>query len=68
VAEVVQKTFGVSYHPDHFGRILHELGFTPQKPEQLARERDEDAIRRWRKLDRPRIKRDAPPRRCPGFS
>lgn len=57
VAEVVQRTFGVSYHPDHLGRILHSLGFTPQKPEQLARERDEDAIRRWRSRTWPRIKR-----------
>jgi transposase len=57
VADVVQKTFGVSYHPDHLGRILHDLGFTPQKPEQLARERDEEAIARWRQHDWPRIKR-----------
>jgi hypothetical protein len=47
----------VSYHPDHLGRILYELGFTPQKPEQLARERDEEAISRWRKVDWPCIKR-----------
>jgi hypothetical protein len=47
----------VSYHPDHLGRILHDLGFTPQKPEQLARERDEEAIKRWPKQDWPRIKR-----------
>ena len=26
-----------SYHSDHLGRILPDLGFTPQKPEQLAR-------------------------------
>lgn len=57
VAEVVQKRFGVSYHPDHLGRILHDLGFAPQKPEQLARERDEQAIEGWRKRDWPRIKR-----------
>lgn len=57
VAEVVQKRFGVSYHPDHLGRILHDLGFTPQKPEQVARERDEEAIQRWPKQDWPRIKR-----------
>lgn len=57
VADVVKKTFGVSYHPDHLGRILHDLGFSPQKPEQLARERDEGAIARWRKRAWPRIKR-----------
>ncbi|MGH7926403.1 MAG: IS630 family transposase [Candidatus Binatia bacterium] len=57
VTEQVQKRFGVSYHPDHLGRILHDLGFTPQKPERKARERDEEAIRRWRKEDWPRIKK-----------
>jgi len=57
VAEVVQQEFGISYHPDHLGRILHDLGFSPQKPQQRARERDEEAIARWRKQDWPRIKK-----------
>jgi transposase len=56
VAELVQKTFGMSYHPEHLGRILYDLGFSPQKPEQLARERDEAAIARWRRRAWPRIK------------
>jgi len=57
VAEVVQKTFGVKYHPDHLGRLLHDLGFTPQKPQQLARERDEQTIAHWRKQEWPRLKK-----------
>jgi len=57
VAEVVRREFGVSHHPDHLGRILHHLGFTPQRPEQCARERDEAAIATWRKRTWPRIKR-----------
>jgi transposase len=57
VAEIVQHEFGISYHPDHLGRILHDLGFSPQKPQQRARERDEEAITRWRKQDWPRIKK-----------
>lgn len=57
VAQVIQQTFGVSYHPDHVGRLLHALGFTPQKPRRQARERDEAAIERWRKTDWPRIKK-----------
>jgi transposase len=60
VAEVVQRRFGVTYHPDHLGRLLHTLGFSPQKPTQRARERDEAAILRWHAHDWPRIKkRDA---------
>lgn len=57
VAEVVQREFGIAYHPDHLGRILHDLGFSPQKPQRRARERDEAAIERWRRRDWPRIKK-----------
>lgn len=57
VAELVRKRFGVSYHPDHVGRILHDLGFSPQKPRQVAREQDPEAVERWRQEDWPRIKK-----------
>ncbi len=59
VAEVIEKRFGVTYHADHVWRILRSLGWSSQKPEQRARERDEDAIRRWRKKEWPRIKKGA---------
>lgn len=57
VAEVVRKKFRVSYHPDHLGRILHDLGFTPQKPLRVARGQDAAAVERWPKQDWPRIKK-----------
>jgi transposase len=57
VAEVVAKRFHVEYHPDHIGKLLHDLGWTCQKPEQRAREADDAAMARWRKRDWPRIKR-----------
>jgi len=57
VAEVIARTFHVEYHPDHVGRLLHQLGWTCQKPEQRAREQDEEAVRRWRQRAWPRIKR-----------
>lgn len=57
VAKVVEKRFGVGYHVDHVGRLLRSLGFTPQKPERVARERDEAAIRRWVRRDWPRLKK-----------
>jgi transposase len=57
VAEVIAKKFQVAYHPSHVWKILRSLGWTSQKPEQQARESDDDAIERWRKRDWPRIKR-----------
>jgi transposase len=59
VAEVIAKKFQVKYHPDHIGKMLHDLGWTCQKPEQRAREANDAAMERWRKRAWPRIKRGA---------
>lgn len=47
MAQVEDREFGVSYHPDPVGRILRDLGFTPKKPRRKTRERYEAAIERW---------------------
>ena len=44
VAEVIRREFDVTYHPDHVGRLLHALGFTQQKPQRRAAQRNESAI------------------------
>jgi transposase len=59
VAVLIERHFGVAYHFNHVGRLLHALGFSPQKPLRRARERDEEAIERWRREDWPRIKKGA---------
>ena len=48
VALVIQEEFGVRYHKGHVGKLLKELGWTPQMPIRRAIQRDEQAIRRWR--------------------
>jgi len=60
VAQLIQALFGVRYHVDHVGRILHDLGWTPQKPERRAIERNEIRIKEWIKVDWPRIKKKLP--------
>ena len=60
VAELVQRRFGVDYHVDHVGRLLHELDWSPQKPARRALERDEQAIRRWVHERWPRVKKTPP--------
>ena len=58
VAQVIERVFGVTYHPDHVWKILHnQLGWTCQRPEHQAREKDGDAARQWRTRDWPRIKK-----------
>lgn len=49
VAEFIQRSFGVHYHVDHIGRLLHAMHWSPQKPTRKAVERDEEGIRRWAK-------------------
>ena len=58
VADLIRRRFGVSYHPDHIGRLLKSLGFSPQKPQRRAIERNEEEIQRWVAEDWPRIKKN----------
>jgi transposase len=56
MAEVIEREYGVNYHRDHVGRLMHSLGWTHQRPETRALERDEEAIQRWKRKDWPRVK------------
>jgi len=47
IAKLIQGRFKVGYHADHVSKMLHSLGFSPQKPERRAIERDEKRIARW---------------------
>jgi transposase len=57
IAELIQREFGVHYHRDHVGRLMHRLNWSPQKPETRAVERDEEAIARWKRKTWPRVKK-----------
>jgi transposase len=57
VAELIRRRFGVRYHPGHVWYLLRGMGWSCQKPQRRARERDEAAIRRWRQQDWSRIKK-----------
>lgn len=58
VQDLICRQFGVEYHVDYVGTLLHKLGWSPQKPEQRARERNERAIARWRRDEWPRLKKE----------
>jgi transposase len=55
VRRLIWQRFGVHYHVDHVGRLLHQLGYSPQWPRKQAREQDGAAVARWRKRTWPRI-------------
>jgi transposase len=68
ITVVITQLTGVRYHPGHVWVILRQrLGWTLQRPERRASERDEQAIQHWVQHEWPRIKK-GPPQKRPGSS
>ncbi len=57
VADLIQRRFGVRYHRDHVGRVLAQMGWSCQRPVGRAKERNEALVRRWKRVEWPRIKK-----------
>ena len=68
VAEVIHRFTGVRYHQDHVCRLLHRLGFSWQRPERRARERDERKVQQWLQTIWPALKKSADRSGEPSFS
>jgi len=56
IAHVIYNEFDVRYHPCHVWRLLTQLGWSCQKPERRALQRDEKAIAHWKRRRWPYIK------------
>lgn len=54
---LIERKFAVRYSQVHVWRLLGQLGFSNQKPERRALERDEAAIEQWKKRTWPRLKK-----------
>jgi len=57
IAELIARQTGVRYHPGHVWRVMRELGWSAQKPQAKARERNETAIHHWKTRTWPNIKK-----------
>ena len=53
----IERQFGVRYSDVHVWRLLGQMGFSSQKPERRALERDETAIEDWKKRVWPGLKK-----------
>jgi transposase len=60
VASVIEREFKVKLHRAHVGRVLSDLGWSCQKPERRALQRDEKAIEHWRRYRWREIKKKRP--------
>jgi transposase len=57
IRDVIAQVTGVHYHEGHVWRVMRQLGWSLQKPTTRARERDEEAIRRWVRQRWPQLKK-----------
>ena len=62
VAMLINKQFGVSYHPAHVSRLLQAIKYSVQQPIERATQRDEKAIKTWKEERWPALKK-SPTRR-----
>lgn len=57
VGALVERMYSVRFSQTQVWRILGSLGFSPQKPEKRAIERNEDAVRAWKRRTWPSLKK-----------
>jgi len=57
IAQVIRREFRVTYHAGHVWKVLGQLGWSCQRPERRARERNDQATQRWVRYRWPRIKK-----------
>ena len=57
VGAVIERMHGVRFGQTQVWRILGSLGFSPQKPDKRAIERNDDAVRHWRRRTWPALKK-----------
>jgi transposase len=60
VAEVIRRTFGVTYHPAHVSRLLHAVRQSVQRPRVRAAQRDQAAITAWWRERWPALEKKPP--------
>ena len=68
VAKLIEQQHGVQYDASQVWRILRKLNWSCQRPTGRARERDEEAIRQWKKVRWPQLKKKRSARTVPSSS
>jgi transposase len=64
IGDLIRRRFGVRYHNHHIPRLLHQLGFSVQRPRKRLARADKEAQALWLTKRLPAIRRKAA--RCRG--
>jgi transposase len=57
IGDLIERRFGVSYHKHNVPRLLHELGFSIQRPRKRLARADVEAQATWQRETFPAIKK-----------
>lgn len=68
VIAVIKNEFDVDYHHNHLPRLLRSLGFSPQRPQREAVEKDQEEIDKWVRYQWTRIKKKPEGKKPPSSS
>lgn len=61
IGDLIDARYGVRYHNHHVPRLLHEIGFSVQRPRKRLASADAEAQAYWLRKTFPAIKKKRPP-------
>jgi len=56
IAQLIRRRWGVKLSRSSVGRLLRQLGLSPQRPLYRAYQQDPEAVRHWKQTEYPRIR------------
>src|ERR1039457_1786980 len=62
LAWVIEEEFGITYHPGHVRKLLHQMGFSVQRPRRVLARADAAAQDRWHRRTYPNLKKKPEPK------
>lgn len=68
IAKLIEEHFGHPYSISQVSRLLGAMGWSSQRPEKRATQRDEKAIRQWKAKRWPTLKKTPPKSDAPSSS
>ena len=62
IARVIEQEFEVLYHPGHVRKLLHQIGFSVQRPRRVLARADAAEQDRWHRWTFPNLKKSPKPK------
>lgn len=59
IAQIIWQLFKVRYHPSAVWHVMDRMGWSSQRPQRRAFQRNEEVIEKWKKEVLPEIKKDS---------